>query len=134
MLGLLEGSRPENLGVRNNQLSDCPEMQNCVTSNSAVLEYDIDSLPFTVTAKQSIKEIQTVLLGFNGISVITAKSDYLHVECKSFYLGFVDDLEVYCDESKQQCLVRSASRLGYSDFGVNRKRVEKIRKLLNVTN
>ncbi len=61
---------------------------------------------------------------------MTEKSNYIHVECKSKYFGFVDDLEVYCDDALQTCAVRSASRLGYADFGVNRKRVETIRQLL----
>jgi len=129
-IGLLKGKRPEILGIHNNQLRDCPEKSNCVSSYSSNLKFNIEPLPYFSSAENSINKIQKILLGIKGISIITQDTDYIYAECKSFFLGFVDDLEVYCDESKQQCFVRSASRLGYSDFGVNRKRIEKIRKLI----
>ena len=130
LFGLLEGSRPENLGIQDNKLLDCPKKQNCVSSFSRTLAFDIEPLPFFSTPTESIKKIRQVILGVKGARIITEEKNYIHAECKSFYLGFVDDFEVYCDESKHVCHVRSASRLGFSDFGVNRKRVEKIRKLL----
>lgn len=60
--------------------------------------------------------------------IVTESDNYLHIECKSAIIGFVDDLEFYFSKGKD-IQVRSASRLGYSDFGVNRKRVEKLREL-----
>ncbi|MFV1983506.1 MAG: DUF1499 domain-containing protein [Thiohalomonadales bacterium] len=132
-IGLLKGERPEILGIHNNQLRACPEKSNCVSSYSSYssnLKFNIEPLPYFSTAENSITKIQKTLLGIKGITIITQDKDYIYAECKSFFLGFVDDLEVYCDESKQRCFVRSASRLGYSDFGVNRKRIEKIRKLI----
>lgn len=128
--GILEGRPPETLGLKNNGLLECPKKQNCVYTNSNFLEFRISPLPFNSTANESIKKIRDVILDIKGAKLITENPDYIHVEFKSSILGFVDDLEIYCDPSKQQCLVRSASRMGYSDFGVNRTRVEKIRELL----
>jgi uncharacterized protein (DUF1499 family) len=52
---------------------------------------------------------------------------YLHAECRSAFFGFVDDLELFLRADKKTIAVRSAARRGYSDFGVNRKRVENLR-------
>jgi len=60
--------------------------------------------------------------------IVTENDTYLHVECKSAMMGFVDDVEFYFPQEKV-IHVRSASRLGYSDLGVNRKRVEQLREL-----
>jgi len=57
-------------------------------------------------------------------------SDYLHAECRSAWFGFVDDLELHLRPSEASIAVRSASRLGYSDLGVNRRRVEDLRASL----
>lgn len=62
--------------------------------------------------------------------VVTATDAYLHAECRSPILGFVDDLELSLRPREAQIQVRSASRVGYSDFGVNRRRVEDLRKRL----
>ncbi len=56
--------------------------------------------------------------------------DYLHAECSSAVFGFVDDLELHLRPAEKLIAVRSASRVGHSDFGVNRKRVEQLRSLL----
>jgi len=131
--GLLEGSRPDNLGIHANSLYKCPEQQNCVVSHinrRHSLEYEIDPLPYYLTPDESIGKIRKVLLDIKGIKIIIVKNNYLYAECKTPFLGFIDDFEVYCDKLTKQCLVRSASRLGFSDFGVNRKRIEKIRNLL----
>jgi len=134
MVGLLDGTRPEKLGIQNNKLRDCPGSPNCVTSysdvNSDIEEFNIEPLPFESTAIHSIQKIRNTVATIKGITIITETENYIHAECRSKYLGFIDDLEVYCDEQQKVCLVRSASRLGHSDFGVNRKRVEKIRKIL----
>lgn len=62
--------------------------------------------------------------------IVNATDDYLHVECSSAVFGFVDDLELHLRPAEKLIAVRSASRLGHSDFGVNRKRVEQLRALL----
>ena len=128
--GLAEGVRPDSLGLINNQLADCPDKPNCVSSYSASEIHTIEPLPYELNAVVSIKKITTVLQASNRITIITTTSNYIHAESKSLLLGFVDDVEVYCDDEKQRCFVRSASRLGRTDFGVNRKRIEQIRTLL----
>jgi uncharacterized protein (DUF1499 family) len=62
--------------------------------------------------------------------IITVTDDYVHAECRSAVFGFVDDLELHLRLGQNSIAVRSASRLGHGDFGVNRKRVESLRTLL----
>jgi uncharacterized protein (DUF1499 family) len=63
-------------------------------------------------------------------TIIIETDDYLHAECSSAFFGFVDDLELHSRPTEKSIAVRSAARLGHSDLGVNRKRVENLRALL----
>ena len=62
--------------------------------------------------------------------IVVDTADYLHAECASAVFGFVDDLELHLRRAEGIIAVRSASRLGYSDLGVNRHRIENLRALL----
>ena len=76
--------------------------------------------------------LKSLITSMNGMTIITSSDDYLHAECKTPIIGFIDDLEFYWSESEKICHVRSASRVGYHDLGVNRRRVEKIRHTFNL--
>lgn len=65
-----------------------------------------------------------------GVHIVTDSADYLHAECKSTVFGFVDDLELHLRPREGVIAVRSAARLGYSDLGANRRRVERLRAML----
>jgi uncharacterized protein (DUF1499 family) len=67
------------------------------------------------------------LQGMRGISIVTSEPHYLYAQCQTQWLKFVDDLEFYADDNAKLIHVRSASRIGRKDFGVNRARVEAIR-------
>ncbi len=69
---------------------------------------------------------KTLVAALPRTKIITSKNDYLHAECRSALFGFVDDLELHLRPGEKMMAVRSASRLGYADFGVNRKRVEQL--------
>jgi len=72
-----------------------------------------------------MQKLAGVVAAIPRTQVIQSRADYLYVEFSTPLMGFVDDVEFYCDGKAIQ--VRSASRLGYSDLGVNRKRIEAIR-------
>ena len=72
--------------------------------------------------------IHEILRSMTGVTIITFEKNYLYAECRSLLLGFVDDLEFFWDRKEKVCHVRSASRIGYSDLGKNRRRVEFIRR------
>ena len=119
------GERPSNLGVKDGKLAACPGTPNCVNSQSDNPQSKIEPLP-----AKSIAEIKNVVENMEKTTIIEETDNYLYAEFKSKLMGYVDDVEFYLDPQANAVQVRSASRLGKSDLGVNRKRVEEIRSKL----
>ena len=119
------GERPNNLGVKDGKLAPCPGTPNSVNSQSDDAKSKIEPLPAV-----SIAEVKTVVENMERTTIIEETDNYLYAEFKSKLMGFVDDVEFYLDPEANVIQVRSASRLGQSDAGVNRKRVEEIRSKL----
>jgi len=122
------GKPPENIGLHKNQLTNCPKSPNCVASQAEDADHSIAPFEYKGEKKAAFTKLKKVIASLDGMTIVTENDQYLHIECKSAIMGFVDDLEFYFPDEKT-IQVRSASRLGYSDFGVNRKRVEQLRKL-----
>jgi uncharacterized protein (DUF1499 family) len=120
------GTRPSNLGVKDNRLSPCPSSPNCVSSQSDDEKHKIDPIRFTSTPAEAMDKLKKVVQGMERTKVVRETQDYLHVEFRTL-LGFVDDVEFYLDGSQKAIHLRSASRVGYWDLGVNRRRMESIR-------
>lgn len=125
-----QGTRPEGLGVQGGLLQECPDKPNCVCSQSAKADHKIESLPRKGSPQDSMQRLVQVVQAMKGSRIVEQKDDYLYVEFTSALLRFVDDVEFYFPAAKNVIEVRSASRIGRSDFGVNRKRVEAIRQAL----
>jgi len=121
------GSRPENLGLKNKLLAPCPQSPNCVLSQASDEKHGTQPLAYTGSLEVAKERLSQLLMSLENARLITQNGDYWHVEFTSRWLRFVDDVEFYFVESEPLIHLRSASRLGYSDFGANRKRVEKIR-------
>ena len=127
------GKRPNNIGVSEGKLAACPNSPNCVSSQSPSQDeqHYIEPFPYTSNSTQeAIAQLKTVIEGLERTTIITEQGNYLYAEFKSKLMGYVDDVEFYVDEGQKVIHVRSASRLGKSDLGVNRKRVETIRGLM----
>ncbi len=122
--------KPPNLGARDGQLSPCPSKPNCVSSQSTDPKHYIPPLTFDVPADTTRQALLAVLPLMDGAKVVTQESFYIRTEFTSQRMRFVDDVEFLIDPLSNVVHVRSASRLGYSDLGVNRKRVEDIRARL----
>jgi len=122
---MFAGKRPTNLGVTEGKLAPCPDTPNCVSSQSEDPEHAIAPLPYT-----AIENIKKVVEDMERTTIIEETENYLYAEFKTRLMGFVDDVEFHKDDINQVVNVRSASRLGKSDLGVNRKRVEAIRQKL----
>jgi uncharacterized protein (DUF1499 family) len=118
------GDRPATLGAHNNQLAACPDSPNCVSSFDTRESHGIAPL------QGSMGAVRAALTQMPRTRIITDSGDYLHAEFTSRLMGYVDDVEFLTDASQGLVHVRSASRLGYSDMGVNRERVETIRGLM----
>ncbi|MEM6448502.1 MAG: DUF1499 domain-containing protein [Cyanobacteria bacterium J06642_2] len=121
------GQRPDSLGVKDGQLAPAPGTPNCVNSQSDDPQSQIASLPLKGSAAESIEAIAQIVRSTDLAEVIEQSDRYLYAEFTSRLMGFVDDVEFYADEAANVLHVRSASRLGKSDLGVNRKRIETIR-------
>lgn len=122
---MFAGQRPKNLGVRDGKLTPCPGTPNCVCSQSDKPGEKIDPLPLV-----AIADLRAVIEAMERTTIVEATEDYLYAEFQSKLMGFVDDVEFCCDRAANVIHVRSASRLGKSDLGVNRQRVEAIRAQL----
>ncbi|CAN1210104.1 DUF1499 domain-containing protein [Tumidithrix helvetica PCC 7403] len=124
------GTRPNNLGVQAGKLSPCPNSPNCVSSQSSDLEHKIEPIRYKGDPTKAIAELKTVIQSLERTKIISETEDYLYAEFTSALMGYVDDVEFYLNRDGGVIEVRSASRLGQSDLGVNRKRVEAIRTKL----
>ncbi len=119
------GKRPTNLGVRDGKLAPCPSSPNCVSSRATDATHAIEPLKFTGDPAAAMQRLRTVIEKMPRTRIVESRPDYLYAEFETALLGFVDDVEFQVDGSTIHA--RSASRLGYSDLGVNRKRIEEIR-------
>jgi uncharacterized protein (DUF1499 family) len=119
------GKRPKNLGIKKGRLAPCPNKPNCVSSQANDRKHQVAPFSGGPDKSSAMQKLKAIVQGMPRVTIVEATADYLYAEFATKTLGFVDDVEFFHDGTKIQ--VRSASRLGYSDMGVNRKRVEMIR-------
>lgn len=119
-------------GLAADQLAPCPDSPNCVSSQAGNAGQRIEALHYTGDAGTANKRLLTVLKNMGRTTIKNADALSIHAEVRSALFGFVDDLTFYFD-APGVIQVRSASRVGYADFGVNRQRVEEIRTRFNST-
>lgn len=128
---MFAGKRPTNIGVQAGKLAACPSSPNCVSSQSLDAEHKIEPLTYNSTTVEAMAQLKKVIESEERTKIISETPNYLYAEFASKLMGFVDDVEFYLDEAAKVIHVRSASRLGQSDLGVNRKRIETIRAKLS---
>ncbi|MCG9678156.1 DUF1499 domain-containing protein [Vibrio sp. Isolate24] len=129
LLGLTACSQGVTTMTDRSQLP-CGDKPNCVSTQDTREEYNL--APFTLTESANIDVIEQVALELSGAKAAVKEGNYLRIECTSKIMRFVDDLELKIEAN--QLIVRSESRVGYSDFGVNRKRAEQLREALQASN
>lgn len=128
-LAACAGERPDNLGVRNGRLTECPRSPNCVSSQAVDEGHRISPLVFSEDPVPAFARLKQTLGRRGDTTVIEEGPGYLRVEFHTTL--FVDDGEFLLDSQQRLIQVRSASRLGYSDLGKNRSRLEEIRQQFN---
>jgi len=126
LLAACAGERPNNLGVRDERLSSCPSSPNCVSSQAFDERHRIAPLAFNGDPDTAFARLKQMLAQRSDTAIIENKPGYLRVELRTTL--FVDDGEFLLDRAGRVIHVRSASRLGYSDLGKNRSRMEDIRR------
>ncbi len=109
------------------KLAPCPESPNCVSSLASDAKHAVAPLSFNGDAEAAWDALKAVVLKQKRTRITQINDHYLQAECRSLVFRFVDDLAFLLVPDEQLIQVRSASRTGYSDFGVNRRRVERIR-------
>ena len=122
-------SLPKTTGLIDGHLQPCPKSPNCVCCCPDDKNHNIAPLPFS--SEDTLDQIQAFLSAHYIAQTIQRSSDYLHVVVTTSLCRFKDDLEFLVDKEKDAVLVRSASRVGYGDGGVNRARIEALRSFLD---
>jgi len=114
-------------------LAPCPSTPNCVSTEATSAAQRMSPVPFTDSPVLAQARAVAALLAEPRSTVITQQPDYIHGECRSFLFRFVDDVEIIVDSSAHVFRFRSASRVGRSDMGVNRRRMTRITDRLRAT-
>ncbi len=110
-------------------LGACPTSPNCVSSlEDTEGKHYLEEISYTGSREEAIAAILEAVKNEKNYEIVAQREDYIHVIFRSGVFKFIDDLELYLPEDEGVIHFRSAARSGYSDFGVNRKRVERIRK------
>lgn len=121
---------PADLGVNQGKLALMPKSPNAVSSQSDDPEKKVAPIPFKGELNESKEWIKKALEAYGNISIITEEANYLHAVSTTSKMKYHDDLEFYFDEDAAVIHFRSASRVGYSDMGLNRDRYESLIELL----
>lgn len=124
---LFAGTPPAGLGLRDGRLAPCPASPNCVASGAADEAHAIAPLAYRGTPDAALATLAKVVAAQPGATVVVRRDDYLYATFQTPLMGFVDDVEFAALPGRSAIDVRSASRLGYSDLGTNRKRIEAVR-------
>jgi len=117
-------------GLIDKKLTRCPDKPNCVCS-----EYkdDIKHYIEPIYISENIDSLALLnkILADMGGNIKSEQDNYIAVTFTSSVFNFIDDLEIRIDKENKMIHIRSAARVGYSDFGVNRKRVEQLRHVFD---
>lgn len=135
--GFFRSSPPTDLGVHGGKLTPPSATDNSVSSQAALYpdspqrqSAQITPLPLRGDGPGTIARIKSVVEAMAGAKVVKSDADYLYAQYTTPLMKFVDDVEFWYDPASQAIQVRSASRVGKGDMGVNRKRIEAVRAAL----
>jgi uncharacterized protein (DUF1499 family) len=120
--------KPANLGVVDGRLADCPSSPNCVSTQAEDADQRMEPIAFTGSSEDAMQRVKDLVAEMSRTKIVTVEANYLHVEFRSAFFRFVDDVEFLINTEEQVIHFRSASRVGYSDLGMNRRRMEQIQQ------
>ena len=125
-------TRPDNLGVKEGRLAPCPPSPNCVSTQAQQNRDEQHGMPAIACSgspESAVAAIKVALVEMPRLSVVAESENYLHAEATSLIFRFVDDVEFFVDKKNGLIHFRSASRVGRSDLGANRSRMQRFRKV-----
>ena len=117
------------LGISNGKFNPCPKTPNCVSTQAISENHRIEPIHYHIPLEQALGKINEIIRSTKHTKIVKQTENYIHAEFKSALFKFIDDVEFYFDENQKIIHFRSASRVGYSDMRVNRKRMENFRNL-----
>lgn len=115
------------VGLADGRLKPCPDSPNCVCSQSHDAEHALQPFAWSGDAEATWTRLRSVVNARPDATIVTDSADYMHAEFTTSLLRFVDDVEFLLDRPAGVIHVRSASRVGRSDLGANRRRIEELR-------
>ena len=118
----------ETTGLKDGRLLPCPDKPNCVCTQDPSERHRIEPIRYDVTQEEAREKLLGIIRHMAQSTLVKADPDYIHVEFRSAFYEFVDDVEFLFDDAAKLIHFRSAARTGYYDFKVNRSRMEEIRK------
>ncbi|MDX2494501.1 MAG: DUF1499 domain-containing protein [Desulfuromusa sp.] len=124
------GKTPSNLGVSDSGLAPCPASPNCLSSDAHDSAHQTPPFQIDGDPDEAWAVVREIVAALSRTRIVNEAPEYLHAECRSSVFRFVDDLELHLRPSDGIIAVRSASRLGHSDFGVNQRRIDTLRAAL----
>jgi uncharacterized protein (DUF1499 family) len=128
MLSNCSANRPAEADGKKDGLAACPDRPNCVSSLSDDKEHFIAPLTYEGSMAEAAARLLSVLEQMKGAKIVSRTDTTIHAEFTSTVFGFVDDVDFRFDTADRRIDLRSASRVGYTDFGANRRRIEEIRQ------
>ena len=117
------------IGIVNGKLHPCPKSPNCVSTQAIDEKQKMEPIKYSGDLEDAKAKIISIINSLKRSKIITNEENYIHIEFRTATFRFVDDVEFLFDDKEKIIHFRSRARMGYSDMGVNRKRMEKITNL-----
>jgi len=128
-MAVINNLTPNNLGVSNGKLGQMPHKPNAVSSQTEEKDKKVEALEFKGNLKNSKDKVIKAIEEYGNAKIIKNESNYIYAVFTTGIMKYHDDVEFYFDESKKLIQIRSASRIGYSDMGLNKERYTKLSKI-----
>ena len=129
VMAVMSQKAPDTLGLKGGKLAPCPKSPNCVCSEQ-VQPDDAEHYPQAIQGDKAVWAKFKGIVQEQGGEVITDDGNYVHITFSTPVFHYIDDVELRFDKAAKLIHIRSASRMGRKDFGVNRTRVEKLKQAL----
>ena len=126
LLLITVSSTPGKLGHQAGRLQPCPTSPNCVSTQADNPGQAMEPLPLNCDPQDAVARLKQIIEAQPRTKIVTTEAGYLHAEFTTAWLRFTDDVEFLVDQQASQIHFRSASRVGHSDLGANRRRMEKL--------
>ncbi|MBN1549331.1 DUF1499 domain-containing protein [Candidatus Babeliales bacterium] len=120
------------LGVNDGSLTPCDSQWHCViTQNVNGEKPNAEPLTYHCSRQEAQQTLKDILSKFTRTTVVEERPGYIHAICESRLWKFIDDVEFYLPPDLSVIHIRSASRTGIYDFGVNKRRVKRLKRLFS---